>query len=238
MLQQIFGAEDVSALRTAAGAAGVSTKAFEQFLAWVAAFYGNMGNYLSFGDTKIIPELDYASFATIIRSSQAYKTSALARKIWADCGVKIYSLTPRVKELSLGDGMSTYYSSNCTKADAEIVQGFLDQEGISAYNTRLFKRDDGDSVRYEVRLAAAKRRVLPPVAYNGVAIQLVYGDYQPIMQDVVDELTRAVAFAANGEQEAMLKKYIEAFGEGSTKAHVEGSRAWIKDKGGWVNGAF
>jgi len=33
---------------------GVSSEDFEEFLIYAAAFYGNMGNYLSFGDTKFI----------------------------------------------------------------------------------------------------------------------------------------------------------------------------------------
>jgi len=42
-------------LQEKAKAAGVSVEDFEAFMQFVACFYGNMGNYLSFGDTKFVP---------------------------------------------------------------------------------------------------------------------------------------------------------------------------------------
>ena len=60
----------------------------------------------------------------------------------------MYSLLPRHCALGLGDGVSTYYSPNCTMEDAKFVQGFLDQEGISPENTRLIRegnKSEGDN---------------------------------------------------------------------------------------------
>lgn len=50
------------------------------------------------------------------------------------------------------------------------------------------------------------------------------------MARVVEELTEAVKYAANTEQEEMLKHYILSFSKGSIDEHREGSRNWIKDK--------
>lgn len=43
---------------------------FQGFLIYAAAFYGNMGNYKSFGDTKFIPNVDEV---TICYMFLAYK---------------------------------------------------------------------------------------------------------------------------------------------------------------------
>jgi len=41
----------------------------QNFLIYTAAFYGNLGNYKSFGDTKFVPDLpkvQYYYFCTVI----------------------------------------------------------------------------------------------------------------------------------------------------------------------------
>ena len=50
----------------------------------------------------------------------------------------MYSLE-RHAQIGLGDGVSTYYSHDCTTADAELAQKFLDSAGISPYNTRVLE---------------------------------------------------------------------------------------------------
>jgi hypothetical protein len=51
----------------------------------------------------------------------------------------------RQRQLGLGKekGISTYYSANCEEEDAKFVQLFMDKIGLSPYNTRLFKNEDG-----------------------------------------------------------------------------------------------
>ena len=42
----------------------------QNFLIYTAAFYGNLGNYKSFGDTKFVPDLpkvQYCFFCTVMR---------------------------------------------------------------------------------------------------------------------------------------------------------------------------
>lgn len=82
--------------------------------------------------------------------------SSAFESLWEASVKQIFSNSKRNLELGLGeDGTSTYFSSNCTKADAEKIQKFLDDNKISAYNTRLFKTD-GEKPRYEVQVAAAE----------------------------------------------------------------------------------
>lgn len=68
----------------------------------------------------------------------------------------MFSLEPRLRHLGLGkEGITTYFSGNCTMEDAKLAQDFLDSQNLSAYNTRLFKEVDGEGKpHYEVRLAS------------------------------------------------------------------------------------
>jgi dipeptidyl-peptidase-3 len=53
----------------------------------------------------------------------------------------------------------------------------------------------------------------------------------PLMGRVVAAIKEAIPHAANVEQEAMLRCYVESFDLGSIDAHKDASRHWIKDKG-------
>jgi dipeptidyl-peptidase-3 len=74
LFQRLFSCQSVDALRASAvggGDGAVSAVDFERFLRFAASFYGNMGNYLSFGDTKLVPNLPAATFRAIVAASSA-----------------------------------------------------------------------------------------------------------------------------------------------------------------------
>jgi hypothetical protein len=52
----------------------------------------------------------------------------------------------------------------------------------------------------------------------------------PLMGRVVAAIKEAIPHAANVEQEAMLRCYVESFDLGSIDAHKDASRHWIKDR--------
>jgi len=167
LFQRTFlAAGSLEALRRAAvGGGTVSETEYGWFLEYAATFYGNMGNYLSFGDTKFVPRLCEAKFVAIVdcvadlcsapRPSRAVASSVgeeaggsprdgesgtgawLRRAVRAVVG-RVYSLAPR--ELSLGFGRSGYYSDDVTPEDCSLVGDFMAERGMSPYNTRLFKQ--------------------------------------------------------------------------------------------------
>ncbi len=50
----------------------------------------------------------------------------LLERLWSACGQALYSLSPREQQLGLQEeGISTYYSTNCTTTDAELVQTLM-----------------------------------------------------------------------------------------------------------------
>ena len=194
---------------------------------------GNLGNYKSFGDTKIIPECSDANFEKIImKAAEMSNGVTTVADLWKKVKVPLYSLEPRLRSIGFGptEGISTYYSSNCTKDDAGLCQKFLDSVGLSAYNTRLFKVE-GQPTRYIVRVAAAQSSSDEPVMFEGSEFVVEKGDHKAFMEKAVALLREGTKYAANETQKKMLGLYAECFESGDLNKHIEGSREWIKDKG-------
>ncbi|XP_023198675.1 dipeptidyl peptidase 3 [Xiphophorus maculatus] len=243
LLQRIFRKQTPDQLEQVAKAAGLSSEDYQAFLVYAAGVYANMGNYKSFGDTKFIPNLPKDKLEALVRASQAFQENPTEMEaLWGSSSCLIYSLEDRQKQLGLGDkGITSYFSGNCSLEDAELAQRFLDSRKLSAYNTRLFKRENGGKSCYEVRLASAVQK---DCAVDGEAgsscgsftfedkeFIVKRGDYSPLMEKVCHYLQEAQAYAANENQKKMLEEYRRSFEFGSIEAHKEGSRFWIKDKG-------
>ncbi|XP_067328511.1 dipeptidyl peptidase 3 [Anolis sagrei] len=243
LISRLFRTQDPTDLGETAHALGLSDEEYQAFLVYAAAVYANMGNYKSFGDTKFVPNLPKEKLKQLVWKSQAFQDHPEEMEdLWGQCGDLMFSLEPTQKHLGLcGQGISTYFSSNCSMEDAKRAQDFLDSQNISAYNTRLFKKEVDGKVSYEVRLAsvcsddsqldadlAAKMKCFP---FGDCEFSMTLGDYAPLLQKVVENLQKAQQHAANATQAEMLTHYITSFTQGSIVAHKEGSRCWIQDKG-------
>uniref|UniRef100_A0A667YRT1 Dipeptidyl peptidase 3 n=1 Tax=Myripristis murdjan TaxID=586833 RepID=A0A667YRT1_9TELE len=247
LLQRIFRKQTPAQLEQVATAVGLSSEEYLAFLVYAAGLYANMGNYKSFGDTKFIPNLPKDKLKALVWASQAFQDQpGEMEALWNSCSCPLYSLEDRQKQLGLGDkGITTYFSGNCGLEDAELAQKFLDSQNLSAYNTRLFKRENGGKACYEVRLASAVQKGqsqrVPCCLFLTVQLSVVLslkkeftvkrGDYAPLMEKVSYYVQQAQAHAANDNQKKMLEEYRRSFTFGSIEAHKEGSRYWIKDKG-------
>ena len=242
LLQLVFSAQPVADLLAAAAAKGLSDDEVAQAMIYVAAVYGNLGNYKSFGDTKFVPALTAAQFKLLLTAGKA--PAATVDELWAECCERMYSLPPRQRQMGLGkaQGVSTYFSANCDEADAALAAKFLESLALSPYNTRLFKSDADGS--YTVRLASAKTAPSSddPVGalckehafeHGGAthAFHVVRGDHAPLMGRVCAALREAIPHAANDEQRKMLARMVSSFDTGSVADHVEASKHWIKDTG-------
>ncbi|CAL1573218.1 unnamed protein product [Knipowitschia caucasica] len=243
LLQKVFRKQTPAQLEKVATSVGLSSEEYQAFLVYAAGLYANMGNYKSFGDTKFIPNLPKDKFKALISASQAFQEQPAEMKaLWDSCACLLYSLEDKQKQLGLGNkGITTYFSGNCGLEDAEVAQKFLDSKKLSAYNTRLFKKEDGGKICYEVRLASAVKQ---ECAVNGECesccgtfcfgdkdFTVTRGDYAPLMEKVSFNLQQAQSCAANENQKKMIENYRRSFTLGSVDAHKEGSRYWIKDKG-------
>jgi dipeptidyl-peptidase-3 len=234
LLRAWLGDRSAEEARAAAVAAGVALADVESFAAFASNLIDNLGNYRSFGDTKMVPAVSAAAFETVLRSSPGWGPGMSA--LWAWSGALAYDMRPRLRQLGWGPtaGISTYYSASIVETDAAIVQKLLDaQRQPQPYNTRIFKLGDV----LQLRLASAATGAGPPDLLlgshdvDGTTVEVVRGDYAPLMGRVVACLERAREHAANENQVAALDGYISSFSTGSQSAFIAGSAAWVRDKG-------
>ncbi|XP_053575996.1 dipeptidyl peptidase 3 [Bombina bombina] len=244
LLNRLFRGQGPEELRTVALCQDMTEDEYQALLVYAAGFFANMGNYKSFGDTKFVPNVPKEKLEKLIRASEVFTQDPEGiETLWKLAGDRMYSLEPTERQLGLGDnGITTYFSANCTLEDAQLAQRFLDSKNLSAYNTRLFKTDSGGNNKYEVRLASVIKdgcavessdlcASLGTFEFEGNEFQVTRGDYSPLLLRVQENLEKAKAFAANENQRQMLEEYGRSFQEGSIKAHKEGSKYWVQDKG-------
>ncbi|XP_043474342.1 dipeptidyl peptidase 3 isoform X3 [Leptopilina heterotoma] len=237
LLHKVFLAEPIDSLKTSALAAGVTEDEFTAFLVFANGFFSNAGNYKSFGDSKIIPNMSEEKFEDLIKCSVAYKqeTKNLQSILNTIKGV-IFSVAGKLKTLGLGDkGITTYFSSNCTMEDADLINEFMQHKGLESYNTRCFKTIKNGITNYEIRLASIEtssdsKITSEPKTFKNSVFEITRGDYSQLLEIVVKNLDKAKEYAANDRQKNMLQRYINHFRGGSLNEHKDGSRFWVIDK--------
>lgn len=248
LLQKIFRAQPIAELKTLSVDKGFTEEEWQALMIYCAAFYANMGNYKSFGDTKFIPNIPKDKFESLVLSSKAAGNDPSGIKaLWDAVSDRMFSLADRQKELGLKNkGTTAYFSSNCDLEDAKIAQEFLDSKDLSPYNTRLFKTVENGQTCYEVRLASVSTDEgaiegfpegilgtfeFTPSSSKPCMFKVTRGDYSKLMAHVVENLGKAKEYAANDYEKQMLTEYIKSFTSGSIRAHKDGSRQWIKNIG-------
>ncbi|KAM7536982.1 hypothetical protein Aperf_G00000070215 [Anoplocephala perfoliata] len=235
--QCIFEKQTVSELADSAKSFGVSDADISAFVSYFSGIFGNLGNYLSFGDTKFIPGLSKESFTTIVTASKAYSSSSDIKSIFDKVVDALYSLHPQRLRLAFPpDGLTTYYSGNCTLEDAQIVQEYLKAKKIEGYNTRVMKNLSPNSegkYEYLIAFASSEKReeiIKDPSLPDYAIFKAHYGDYQEIMALLVEAIEDVKAAALNKIQQKMWEQYQISFRTGSIEAHKEGSKLWVTDK--------
>lgn len=142
---------------------------------------------------------------------------------------KIYSLRDNEVALNIPPkGISTYYSDDIRESDIEFVQQFMQEQNISAYNTRLFKIDDN---HYDLRLASSIQHETKQFEFQGKKISITTGDHQKELEKMVFYLKKALPYCSNENQSKMIEFYIQHFENGNINDHKDAQRYWIKDKG-------
>lgn len=77
----------------------------------------------------------------------------LAVKYFVDC---IQETLPSVCHYQMMlQGITTYFSSNCTMEDANLVAQLLKHRNMEAHNSRVFKTVENGTPTYEVNLQSA-----------------------------------------------------------------------------------
>ncbi|CAG9115450.1 unnamed protein product [Plutella xylostella] len=239
LLHRIFVGEPTEDLKKSALSAGVTEDEFQAFLVYAGGIFANSGNYKGFGDTKFIPNLSSEAFGKIVKASKAYESdNTHITKLWQNTQKAIFSLAPRLTSLGLADkGVTTYFSSNVTKEDSDLVNDWMKGKRMEAYICRTFKTVAEDGLPlFTIHLASAEKKPKPGLTmekekFKNAYFQVTRGDYSPLLELVNQNLEKAVTYAANDNERNMLKHYINSFKDGDLEEHKEGSRYWIRDKG-------
>ncbi|XP_022118973.2 dipeptidyl peptidase 3 isoform X1 [Pieris rapae] len=239
LLHRVFLEEPLENLKQSALKAGVSEDDFQAFLVYAGGVFANSGNYKGFGDTKFIPNLSKESFESVVKASKAFENdSTHITKLLQKTQNAIYSIAPRLTSLGLAEkGVTTYFSSNCTEEDSNLVNDWMKTKLIEAYVCRTFKTMAEDGLPlYTIHLASVESTpkaglTMEKEKYKNAYFQVTRGDYSPLLKLASENLTKAVDYAANDNEKNMLRHYVNSFNEGDLNEHKEGSRFWIRDKG-------
>ena len=133
------------------------------------------------------------------------------------------------------NGVTSYYSSNCTSADATAMDEFCQANNISPLNTRLFKSQDGKTYNLRVcsqHSSAEKTPYLKTYALaDGVTVNVTAGDFSAFMAKVVESMEQAEFYTSSPNQKEMIANYVEHFKFGDVEKHKASQRNWIKDIG-------
>jgi len=238
LFQRINHAQTMEDLKSAVvGKNDVTDEDFKSFLVYGSGVYANMGNYMGFGDTKIVPDMLPENFESIVKGSKAWsEDEGNMQKIWSSVKGPMFSLDDREKQLGLGSkGVTTYFTPNCNQDDADLVGRFFKHSNMEGYINRVIKVEKGGEDNrnlYEIRHAAAENSIMEKrIVFENNDFIITAGDFNGLMAKVNENLGKAANFTANNDEKAMLECYIKSFKEGSLDAHKDGSRHWIKNKG-------
>lgn len=197
-----------------------------------------MGNYKGFGDSKILPDLSEEKLEALVKITKAYQEDPdQLGKLYESVKKGIFSLTDREKMLGFKDaGITTYFSSNCTQDDADLVDEYLKSKKREAWNCRTFKSEENGKTVYDIKLASVLTTDDPKITlgeeeFKGNYFKITRGDHSGLLKLVIENLRSAQKSAANENQIKMIEHYIKSFETGSIDAHKDGSRYWIKDIG-------
>jgi len=225
--------ESIASLKEKSLAAGVTDTEFNAYLVYASGIYGNWGNYLGFGDSKFVPNLSENALEKIVLASQAVNNNTGLKDVWTRVKGPMYSLSDKEKQLGLGEeGITKYFSANCTSQDSDVVNRFFKYKNIEGWNTRVMKMTGENGItQYEIRNAAVDKCILSEEIFENCNFKVTTGDYEVLLDKVNENLIEAAKHASNDLEKKMIDEYIKSFKNGSVDAHKDGSRYWIKNKG-------
>jgi len=219
---------------------GFTEGEWKQLVVYCAAVLANAGNFKSFGDTKFVPEIPEEKFKSAIIHSCFYSEyKEVLDNIWERISKEVYSEEAPYFKIGFYENSdsSSYYSSNITKPEIELVSKFISEKAefkhlVSPINTRLLKNSDGS---FELRIHSTKRafegsEYLKEYTFEGVKISVANGDLDFIFEEMVKNLQFAKFYAANERQIKILDNYIAHFTTGQESYFREAMMEWVQDK--------
>lgn len=181
-----------------------------------------MGNYLSYGYKKFIPDLDPDKFEQILQSSSTYDEINYTWKCIRDI---IYDDSSSINTINLEEkgGINSYYLGGIKEEQIKSVDTLLVTKGISLLNTRLLMINPNKFVCLIGSIDEKKVEL----SENVIAY---YGEFKAFLKRVNNYLEEARKVCSNETQKLMLQYYIESFQTGSIEKHKDSQKEWVKDK--------
>lgn len=204
------------------------------FLNYFALVSANLGNYRSFGDSKILPRIEKSKMKHIFELCfpDLYETYSSIENIIYDSSKS---------KLLIGynpENINCYHTANMTKEEVDIVDEYIVREGLEGWNTRVSKLENipgSDSPLYSVEIASAhipeNKNITTIQDFKGLSITISYGDHSDELKQVCKWLEKALEVTNDPVRERMLVHYLKHFAYGGLADHKESQKWWIKDKG-------
>ena len=133
---------------------GLTEDDWQNFIAYVAGFYGNLSNYHSFGAMKFVPELTSEKFWGILNSNpkagqHGTVLNHALTTMSADIDREVFLYDSPYQQINFPSqgGVSAYMSRNMSMEDLALTKEFLRSpeclaKGLDILNTRVFKKSD------------------------------------------------------------------------------------------------
>jgi dipeptidyl-peptidase III len=191
----------------------------DHFLNYSVTFFGNMGNYYSYGDKKFIPRTKKKIFTRIVKH--------FTKDNYNDLINIIYKVNDKNKLLDYPeDGVTSYYSSNLTKKEIKNINDYMISINMSPYNTIVTKEKN----IYIIHVASEKNKIINDT-YKNIKVNIHYGNFSKEMKNINKYLEDSLKYVSNNNQKNMIKKYIKHYKNGDINEHKNSQKYWVKDKG-------
>lgn len=104
-------------------------------------------------------------------------------KIWEQIKLEVYEFENPYSHIEMSDnnGHTSYYSSNITKAEAESITKFMEEQNISPLNTRLIKHSQSE---FEILICSVRKVPSAVHDFDNMKVTVTYGDFSPITQSM------------------------------------------------------
>ena len=233
----LFSNQTVASLKEAALKAGCTEESFKNFVAYFTGVMSNLGNYLSFGHKKIVPNLSEEAFLKIFKSvphfgefEKAFKSNF--DEIWKLMSKEVFAIESPYDIINLPTkgGVTGYFSRSLSEEELDLMNRFLASRKQSPLNTRSFKKMEKGETIYEITVGSTEHEITEH-EFEGKKIRVVRGEFSEYLQGVVENLEKALPFARSELQGDMIKDYISHFKTGDVDTHIESQKKWIQDKG-------
>ncbi|CAI4772295.1 conserved hypothetical protein [Saccharomyces cerevisiae RM11-1a] len=226
------------------------------YLEYVSQFLSNLANFKSFGDTKFIPRCEVKFFKQLLELAKINPCSSpltlspvdvnheftshhLFSTINELIDIGIYHVEEKAALLgfpSQGYTSAYYLGLPVTPEDMALLKEQLFAElAILPENTRINKVGE-NSFQIWVASENVKNQITETYPSGQITlsnavtkVEFIFGDHSREMRLVASYLKEAQKFAANDTQKAMLQEYINHFVTGSSQAHKEAQKLWVKD---------